>query len=366
VRVLAKSRNRPRMKLLMRGDEDIVRAKLGAVLARAGVASDANGIEAIAGDVTHEGLGLSTALHDRLREEVTSIIHAAADTGFAQSRDDAYRRNVVGTARVLEFARSTRRAPRFGYVSTAYVAGRRTGEIAEEECSTEGPFFTEYERSKAMAEALVRAQRGTLPISILRLSIVVGRRTDGDILSLGGLYRVFRLAQQGLLAMLPGEPTQPVDLVPVDYAADAIAWLMREGFREDATYHVCAGPERSLALSQIMPIVMDCIGALEPSWRAHGYPAPVVVAPEVFQDFVGTIERVGNARLRALVQNVQTFTRHLEAPKRYATSALERGLEGSGLELDHARAWLPTLITHAHRHDFGARNTGVALGEVRR
>jgi nucleoside-diphosphate-sugar epimerase len=341
---------RARIVLLLRGDALEVRAKLMRVRSHVGDARCE--INAVPGDVTSPRLGIDEGTYEQLTRDVTMILHAAADTGFRQSREDAGRVNVKGTAHVLELARLCVHNPRFGYLGTAFVAGGRTGEIAEDACGVEGPFFTEYERSKAYAEALVRDASRSLPVSILRLGIVVGRQTDGVIGTFDGPYRVFKLAQHGLLAMLPGDPSQPVDFVPVDFAADAITWLMRDGFRAGETFHVCAGPHRSLPLGAIMPLVMARFAALDPAFRAHGYPAPVVVTPEVFRDFVDTIEQVGNPRLRSVLENVQTFTRHLSAPKRFSTARLDRALEGSGLSLQHARDFLPTLVDHAVRARF--------------
>ena len=43
-----------------------------------------------------------------------------------------------------------------------------------------------------------------LPIDVYRLSIVVGRRTDGHVSRLSGIYPVFRLFHEGLLGDVSG------------------------------------------------------------------------------------------------------------------------------------------------------------------
>lgn len=345
VRSLRRGPEAPDLRLLIRGEPHEVEAKARWLMAWAGLDErDAAHVRIVAGDVTAPDLGLAPAALAALAGEVTGVLHAAASTSFHQSAAQAERSNVVGTREAIAFARRCDRLDRFGLVSTAYVAGKRTGVIREAELETVG-YVNEYEASKARAE--VEASVAGLPLATYRLGIVVGRRTDGRISRTSGIYPVWRILYQGLLSMIPGDPAQPVDLIPVDDAADAIAYLFAHRFTPGARYHVCAGPARSYGLADLLAAFESAVGDADPAWRARGYPRAVSVPIDVFEQFTETVEQVAHVGLRSMVRQLRMFTRQLEYPKQFDTTTFERDLAGSGLALAHAREWLPMLAARA-------------------
>ena len=101
------------------------------------------------------GLGDSTA--SRLRSQITTIVHAAGFTRFDGPSAVARQVNVDGLRNLLEFASACPRLDRFVALSTVYVAGRRSGRIAERELEHDNGFVNPYEESKDEAERLLRA-----------------------------------------------------------------------------------------------------------------------------------------------------------------------------------------------------------------
>jgi nucleoside-diphosphate-sugar epimerase len=351
VRSLLRHPDPPELRLLIRGEPHEVQAK-ARWLERFVEPSPqtAAKLRFIRGDVSLPELGLADDDRDQLCREINGIIHSAANTSFHQTREQAERSNVLGVRNVLEFAKRCSALERLGLVSTVYVAGTRTGEVFEDELDLGVGFSNEYERSKAQAEEDARLSQ--LPISTYRLSIVVGRRSDGRIARLSGAYPIWRLFHQGLMAMIPGAPSQSVDIIPADFAADAIAYLFRRNFRAGANYHVCAGLSRSFTLEDLMPAVAAAIVQAEPNWALHGYPLPAAVTPDVFDDFMATVELVAHRGLRATVRQLRLFTRQLDYPKVFSTTRFEADLASSGLTLEHAREWLPTVVGRAVKHNW--------------
>ena len=131
--------------------------------------------------------------------------------------DEARRINVGGTERVLDLAAST--GARLVHVSTAYVAGRHDGRFRERQLDAGQAFRNTYEETKAEAEALVHAAPRTVA---LRPSIVVGDSRTGRTTSFNVLYWPLRAFSRGLLDEVPASPDGRVDVVPVDFVADAI------------------------------------------------------------------------------------------------------------------------------------------------
>src|SRR5919198_641780 len=149
----------------------------------------------------------------------------AASVSFSLPLPRAREINVAGTRRLLELAEHCRDRGglrRFSYVSTAYVAGTHAGEFREDQLEVGQDFRNAYERSKFEAEQLVRSYRDRLPIQIFRPSIVVGERATGWTAAFNVLYAPLKAFARGAYTALPAPRSSPVDVVPVDYVADAV------------------------------------------------------------------------------------------------------------------------------------------------
>ncbi|MFL6373218.1 MAG: SDR family oxidoreductase, partial [Pyrinomonadaceae bacterium] len=83
----------------------------------------------VEGDITQPDLGIAAEDLDVIKAETTQIFHLAAVYDLAVDKDLAYRVNVDGTRNVNDIARSIKDLRRYNYVSTCYVAGKRTGKI---------------------------------------------------------------------------------------------------------------------------------------------------------------------------------------------------------------------------------------------
>ena len=119
------------------------------------------------------GLGLGSRDRARLRASVDILLHAAATTGFTSPLETARNTNVVATRNVLAFAERATALSRVAHVSTAFVAGRRTGRILEPDLEHDLGFQNTYQQSKYEAEQLVRSYGDRLPVVVYRPSIVL-------------------------------------------------------------------------------------------------------------------------------------------------------------------------------------------------
>jgi nucleoside-diphosphate-sugar epimerase len=345
VRALLRSANPPEMLLLLRGSDAEVDAKRRWLLRWCDAPAErAKLLRCISGDMRREGLGLSAG--DRsAASSVTRILHAGAVTGFDQTREDACLSNVAGTNNVIDHARHCPQIERIGIVSTVFVAGRRVGTIREDELDLGIDFNNEYERAKAHAERGALLAMNDLPLDIYRLSIVVGRRTDGHISRLSGIYPIFRLFHEGLLAMVPGVEGQTVDLIPSDFAAAAMCFLVAGSRAPGKTYHICAGADRSFCVNEVFPAVGASLAVIDEQWSRQGRPMPLVVAGDIFAKFVDVVELTGNRRLRQIIRHAHRVTRQLETAKVYDTREFDAAMAGSGVpSLPHVREWLPAII----------------------
>jgi thioester reductase-like protein len=244
-------------------------------------------------DLERPGLGLPPKRADALAERVSTVIHCAASVSFSLGLAESRRVNVYGTARVAELAeRCAQRGSgleRFSYVSTAYVAGAHQGRFAEEDLDVGQGFRNPYERSKFEAERLLHERAAGLPLQVLRPSIVVGDSRTGWTSSFNVLYPPLKAFARGAIHALPARRRSPVDVVPVDYVADSVDRLAREG--PDGTFHLVAGRNATT------------VGRLiELASRRFGRSAPPVFPPRLYRRVVHPVllRRLGSARSEAL------------------------------------------------------------------
>ena len=186
-------------------------------------------IQAVAGDLTSPSLGLSTEDRATVVRYVNQFLHVGASTDFGAPIEESRLYNVAGTRYVLELAAECQAGgnlQRFEYVSTAYVAGIKSGRVREDDLDRGQEFANNYERSKFEAETLVRSYMQRFPICIYRPSIVVGDSRHGFTPHFKVLYWPLRLLAKNLLNFIPVNRFARLDVVPVDYVADAIVALI--------------------------------------------------------------------------------------------------------------------------------------------
>lgn len=219
-------------------------------------------IEPLPGDVTLPGLGLEP--NDKRLREVTLIIHAAADLRVTAALDELYRTNVRGTANLLALAMALHAdhgLARLAYLSTAYVCGRRAGPVWEQDLTDEYGFSNAYEQSKYEGERLVRAAAPELPVTIFRPGMVVGDSRTGDIKTFNTIYAPLRLYLARKLGLIPARRDLPINIIPVDYVAQAIVRLTLDPRAVGLTFHLTAPVET-------LPVVAELVGTAR-QWSAE-------------------------------------------------------------------------------------------------
>lgn len=215
--------------------------------------------------VTVEG-SLPDDLPDLRDRRVGRIVHLAADTRFAKRDGEPFRTNVEGTRRLLGWA-DAHDVCDLTLVSTAFVCGRRRGTVLEEEpCTVIGAaaapakrhcdigVHNAYEASKQQAEELCRAwaRQPGRRLTIARPGVVAGDSATGRATAFRGFYVVARAvellsralddaprsARHAVTLRMPGRSDNPNYLVPVDFAAEAVAHLAMDHQQPGGVYHL--------------------------------------------------------------------------------------------------------------------------------
>ena len=297
-------------------------------------------VRAVAGDITAPGLGLSAAVRDELAERSSTIVHSAASVSFTLPLEKARAINLEGTRQMLELARRADHRGAldcFGHVSTAYVAGDHAGRFAEADLDLGQGFHNSYEQSKFEAERLVAAC--DLPTRVMRPSIIVGERESGWTAAFNVLYWPLRALSRGVFAAIPAYPSSPVDVVSIDYVADAVYALCDEAGVGGETYHLIAGPQAS-TMSEICGIAS----------RYFSRPAPRVVPPAEF----AKLPPAGIAAESALTTG-RVYFPYFSFGSVFDGEATRARLEPAGIHCTPLAEYLERLLEFATRSCWGKR-----------
>ncbi len=303
--------------------------------------------------VRGDTLGLDDRTVAFLRERVTTIVHAAAMTRFDAPLDQARRVNVDGTRHVLEFAARCPSLERFCALSTIYVAGRRTGDVLESQLAHDAGFVNAYEQSKYEAEHLLQTWMDRLPITICRLSTILGDSGTGHVHRVAAIHQSIRFLYHSLLPMIPGEPDSPVDLIATDYAVDAVRHLAGSGFAAGRTVHVCAGSD-AIAEAELIDLAIAAFMRYRPAWRRRQIEKPAIVGLETFNLFRDSVDAVAEPALRASVSVLGHFAPQLAFPKRFDDRECRTALAGAGIVRPSIRDTIDAVVGYLITHQWGA------------
>jgi len=194
------------------------------------------------GDLTTPQFGLARDDYDRLVHTTDSVIHCAASLN-RKSEKSCLNVNLRGTLEVLQMAKQSdyyHGLRRFSHVSTVAVAGKRNNETVTEDKSIdwERSDYDPYARTKKFCEHMIRQLLPEVPRTIFRPSIVLGDSRYAQTTQFDMVKAFVFLAG---LRVLPFRPTDKIDIVNVDFVADAIASLHQKEKPLHDTYHLSSG-----------------------------------------------------------------------------------------------------------------------------
>ena len=194
------------------------------------------------GDLTEPGFGLDRDEYDRLVHTTDSVIHCAASLN-RKSEKSCLNVNLRGTLEVLTLARHAEHyhgLRRFSQVSTVAVAGKRQNEVVGEDRSIdwERSDYDPYARTKKFCEHMMRVLLPETPKTVFRPSIVLGDSRYAETTQFDMVKAFVFLAG---LPVLPFRPNDKIDIVNVDFVAEAIATLHQKEHPEYDIYHLSSG-----------------------------------------------------------------------------------------------------------------------------
>jgi len=237
------------------------------------------------GDLTTPQFGLSRDDYDRLVHTTDSVIHCAASLN-RKSEKSCMNVNLRGTLEMLLLAQKSDHyhgLRRFSHVSTVAVAGKRSNEVVVEDKSIEWDRsdYDPYARTKKFCEHMIRQLLPEVPRTIFRPSIVLGDSRFPQTTQFDMVQAFVFLAK---LPVLPFRPNDKLDIVNVDFVADAIATLHQKDKPQHDTYHLSSGVE-SQTFRELTNALADARQSREPRYL-----------PFLGGSFTGVVNRLANRK----------------------------------------------------------------------
>jgi thioester reductase-like protein len=286
------------------------------------------------GDITAPDLGLEDR-YDDVAEETTAAFHLAAVYDLTIPREVGWRINVDGTRHVLDLLTAAPNLDVFGYVSTAYVSGLRTGTIYEDELVHDAGFKNFYEETKYHAEVLVQERMDDLPTMIYRPAIVVGDSRTGETDKFDGPYFILnalRKLPRVTLMTRVGTGQRAVNLVPVNFVVDAMVELSDRPDLAGTVFHLT--DPHPLTTQGIMATFTEILD------MAVGYvPIPSALARTLMGTGIG--EYLGIA---------PELIDYFDHPSHYDRSNTDHALAGTGIECPRLEDYAPAMVRYMRRH----------------
>ncbi|XP_047476457.1 putative fatty acyl-CoA reductase CG5065 [Penaeus chinensis] len=238
---------------------------------------------AVQGDITLPGLGISPADSATLASHISVVFHAAATVKFDEALKLSLQMNVLGTRRLVELCHKMEKLVALVHVSTAYCNCDRV-EVKEVVYPPPidpykliqlvdwmdddtfnhltpkliGSRPNTYTYTKALAEHVLVQEAGSLPLAIVRPSIVAAAWREplpGWVDNLNGPTGLIVGAGKGMLRTLHCRGELVADLIPVDIPINLLivtAWhTATQRMKEIVVYNCVSGIERPVRWGEI-------------------------------------------------------------------------------------------------------------------
>ncbi|XP_022240863.1 fatty acyl-CoA reductase 1-like [Limulus polyphemus] len=257
----------------------------------------------IAGDVTEDGLGISSSDEEVLVNNVSVVFHCAATVKFDEPFKQSVDINVVGTRRILQLCHKIKHLVALIHVSTAYSNCNRqeidetvyiehvspasvieaTQWMSDSLLDTITPHLLNgrpcsYHYTKALAENLLVEEGLGLPIAIVRPSIITASWKDpipGWVDNLNGTSGFIVATGKGILRTMMVQRSIGADVIPVDTVVNmmiCVAWQMKIERPENVMVYNCtSGPINRVTWGEIERLAYPFI-LTHPSMEVLRYP----------------------------------------------------------------------------------------------
>ena len=297
-------------------------------------------VTTVRGDIAEPMLGLGEQAYVDLAARVDAVIHCAAVTDFNRTDGSLETTNIAGTEQVAAFAAAAEAV--LYHVSTAFVHTTVDGD--------RGRTAIGYAASKSAAEQVVRSSG--VPYVIFRPSVVIGNSVTGEIAAFQGLHQVVAGIFADIVPMIPFDSRWPINFVPVDVVADAIACVVENRVSE-GEFWLSAG-DKALSLDEGVAVAVEFARS-----RGVSIDMPRFVPPEMFDRLIGPVflDALPAMIRRNILRMLEFFTTYLQSGQTKPSSLDQLVALGARPLPDQRESLRNSLQYWAARNGYGQAET---------
>lgn len=189
--------------------------------------------------------------------DINVVVHSAANTSFSGIYDKMVEQtNIEGLRKIVLWAKQLPNFQTFLHIGTATICGKEvTNRLVKEEESPnlDAKHVVSYTHSKAQGELIIREHLPENKILIARPSIIMGDSRDITPRSPVILWAVATINQ---IRLIPANQHAKLDVISVDYAANAIVKLLFAK-RKHTVYHISSGPEAATSAYDLSVVLEE-------------------------------------------------------------------------------------------------------------
>jgi nucleoside-diphosphate-sugar epimerase len=245
-----------------------------------------------------------------------------------------------------------------------YVVGRSSGCFPEARIRHQNGFCNAYQQSKYEAEVLVCQAMGKIPAAIFRLSSLIGDSLTGRVRQFNHVHRLIRLLPENVLPVVPGQPDAPIDLIASDWAMATLAYLFESAFTPGRFYHICAGPEHSLSLGEMIDLTISIYESHPAGRKWLPISKPDLVPLSRYENFVEKGRQKRDRLFNELVKVLGYFLPHLAIFQAFENRDTMCALAPSSLQFPSVRTCLERVVRFCLETNWGRSDRGKSLDQA--
>ena len=313
--------------------------------------TDDKRVIAIIGDLTEPNLGIAATDLRKLKRKIEHFFHLAAIYDLQASAETQQSANVDGTRHAVQLA-TIIEAGCFHHVSSIAAAGLYEGVFREDMFEEAEELDHPYFRTKHDAEGVVRREC-KVPFRIYRPGFVVGDTKTGRIDKIDGPYYFFKTIQK-MRELLPswmptiGIEGGRINIVPVDFVADALDYLAHEKGLDGQCFHL-TDPEPH-RVGEVLNIFARAAHAPQMTMRINAKMFGFIPAPVLYG--LGSLSPVKRA-MRVVLTDLgipRDVFQFVNWPTRYDNREAAKALKGSGIKVPPLESYAAKLWDYWERN----------------
>jgi hypothetical protein len=176
--------------------------------------------------------------------------------------------------------------------------------------------------------------------------MVVGDSKTGHTSSFNVMYWPLKMLSRGMFRLAPADPQGVVDVVPLDYATDAVEAISADPAQRGKCFHIAAGPQACCTVSEFLDLAVEVMGIRR----------PILMNPALFLALVRPlILTVAWGKRRENFHKARVYLPYLSYCAKFDDTQARAALAPRGIAPPPVRDYFRTLIEFAVATDWGKR-----------